>query len=143
MLSPSPMAREQKTSYRCLNLQSTKRRHTNCTPTGGAPAPSPCLAGITPLAQVQEATKALKKFQDLRQKGEQDDSDELLNRAKLKEGEIVAAQHAAAPPPPPPPETAAPSAAAPAPSGAAPAPSGSVASLEPAPAPAPATPPGQ
>lgn len=115
----------------------------NCTPTGGAPAPSPCLAGVTPLAQVQEATKALKKFQDLRPKGEQDDSDELLNRAKLKEGEIVAAQQAAAPPPPPPPETAAPSAAAPAPSGAAPAPSGSAAAPEPAPAPAPAPAPGQ
>ena len=47
------------------------------------------MSGLTPLAQVQEATKALKKFQDLRQKGEQDDSDELLNRAKLKEGEIT------------------------------------------------------
>ena len=88
----------------------------NCTPVGGGTAPSPCLSGLTPLAQVQEATKSLKKFQDLRQKGESDDSDELLNRAKLKEGEIVAAQQAAAPPPPPPPapaETSAPAAGAP------------------------------
>jgi tetratricopeptide (TPR) repeat protein len=75
----------------------------NCTPVGGAAAPSPCYQGVTPLAQVQEATKSLKKFQELRQKGESDDSDELLNRAKLKEGEIVAAQQAAAPPPPVPP----------------------------------------
>lgn len=74
----------------------------NCTPVGGAAAQSPCYSGLTPLAQVQEATKALKKFQELRQKGETDDSDELLNRAKLKEGEITAAQQAAAPPPPAP-----------------------------------------
>ena len=85
----------------------------NCTPVGGGTAPSPCLTGLTPLAQVQEATKSLKKFQELRQKGESDDSDELLNRAKLKEGEIVAAQQAAAPPPPPPPaETTTPTAGA-------------------------------
>ncbi len=75
----------------------------NCTPVGGGAPANPCFSGLTPLAQVQEATKELKKFQDLRQKGESDDSDELLNRAKLKEGEIVAAQQAAAPPPPPPP----------------------------------------
>jgi len=84
----------------------------NCTPIGGGAAVSPCFSGLTPLAQIQEATKALKKFQDLRQKGEPDDSDELLNRAKLKEGEIVAAQQAAAPVPPPPAETAAPDAGA-------------------------------
>lgn len=82
----------------------------NCTPVGGGAAPSPCFGGLSPLAQVQEATKSLKKFQELRQKGEADDSDELLNRAKLKEGEIVAAQQAAAPPPPPPAETGAPAA---------------------------------
>jgi tetratricopeptide (TPR) repeat protein len=117
----------------------------NCTPIGGGTAPSPCLTGMTPLAQVHEATKALKKFQDLRQKGEQDDSDELLNRAKLKEGEIQAAQQAAAPPPPPPPAaTAAPtaSAAAPAASGAAPAPQ-DAAPAPSASAPAPAPAPGQ
>ena len=92
----------------------------NCTPIGGGAAPSPCYSGLAPLAQVQEATKSLKKFQELRQKGEADDSDELLNRAKLKEGEIVAAQQAAAPPPPPPVESATPAAgsAAPAPSAA-------------------------
>jgi tetratricopeptide (TPR) repeat protein len=82
----------------------------NCTPVGGGAAQSPCYSGLTPLQQVQEATKSLKKFQDLRQKGESDDSDELLNRAKLKEGEIVAAQQAAAPPPPAPADTGAPAA---------------------------------
>jgi tetratricopeptide (TPR) repeat protein len=112
----------------------------NCTPVGGGTAPTPCLSGLTPLAQVQEATKALKKFQDLRPKGEQDDSDELLNRAKLKEGEIVLSQQAAAPPPPPPPAaTGAPAASTAAPAGtAAPAASGAEpAASAPAPAPAP------
>ncbi len=73
----------------------------NCAPVGGGTAPAPCFSGLTPLAQVQEATKSLKKFQELRQKGESDDSDELLNRAKLKEGEIVLTQQSATPPPPP------------------------------------------
>lgn len=74
----------------------------NCTPANGAPAQSPCFAGYTPLQQVQQAAKSLKRFQELRSKGEPDDSDELLNQARLKEGEIQAAQQAAAPPPPPP-----------------------------------------
>lgn len=64
----------------------------NCTPLWGGAAPPVCLRGFTPLAQVQEATKVLRKFQDLRATGVSDESDELLNRAKLKEGEIVAAQ---------------------------------------------------
>jgi hypothetical protein len=46
---------------------------------------------MTPKQQVAEAISELKKFQEVRNKGEQDDSDELLNRAKLKEGEINAA----------------------------------------------------
>ncbi|MEZ4296571.1 MAG: tetratricopeptide repeat protein [Polyangiaceae bacterium] len=109
----------------------------NCKPIGGGAAQSPCLSDLTPLAQVQEATKSLKKFQELRQKGESDDSDELLNRARLKESELVALQQAAAPPPPPPPvETASASAsgATPAPdaSGAAPAPDASGAAPAPA-----------
>ena len=121
----------------------------NCNPISGGTAPAPCLSGVTPLAQVQEATKSLKKFQELRKKGESDDSDELLNRAKLKEGEIVAAQQAAAPPPPPPPpppaETAAPGAPAatpapPAPPDASGAPPADPAAPPTTPAPAPENP---
>jgi tetratricopeptide (TPR) repeat protein len=80
---------------------------------------APSIPGMSAKQQVQEATRELKRFQEVRKKGEQDDSDELLNRAKLKEGEIdAAAQAAAAPPPPPPPPasgtpSAAPSAAPP------------------------------
>src|SRR5262249_49783251 len=43
--------------------------------------------------------KELKRYQELRKKGETDDSDELLNRAKLKEGELEAAAKAAQPVP--------------------------------------------
>jgi tetratricopeptide (TPR) repeat protein len=63
---------------------------------------SPSLQGMTPKQQVAEAIKSLKKFQELRRKGEPDDSEELLNRAKLKEGELnaaTAAEQPAAPPP--------------------------------------------
>jgi tetratricopeptide (TPR) repeat protein len=67
---------------------------------------APSIQGMTPLQQVDAATAALKKYQDLRPKGETDDSDELLNRAKLKRGEIEAAATAAkatpATPPPAP-----------------------------------------
>lgn len=63
---------------------------------------APSVPGMTPRQQVNEAMKELKKFQELRSKGEPDDSDELLNRAKLKEGELNAAAAAAAPVPPPP-----------------------------------------
>lgn len=69
---------------------------------------APSIPGMNAGQQVAEATKELKRFQDLRKKGEGDDSDELLNRAKLKEGELAAAKAAAEPPP-----------AAPAPSAAA------------------------
>ncbi|MFO0550409.1 MAG: tetratricopeptide repeat protein [Polyangiaceae bacterium] len=66
---------------------------------------APSVTGMTPLQQVDAASAELKKYQDLRKKDTVDDSDELLNRAKLKRGEIEAAQAAAAPPPPNPPPT--------------------------------------
>ncbi|HSN98299.1 MAG TPA: tetratricopeptide repeat protein [Candidatus Nanopelagicales bacterium] len=81
---------------------------------------APSIPGMTPKQQVTEAMAALKRFQELRKKGESDDSDELINRAKLKEGEIAAAAAAAAAPPPPPPPPSAPSAPAAAPDAGAP-----------------------
>ena len=74
---------------------------------------APSLPGMTPKTQVGEAIKELKKFQDVRSKSESDDSDELLNQAKLKEGEFTAAAAAAAPPPPTPPAAGADAGAAP------------------------------
>lgn len=58
---------------------------------------APSIPGMTAKQQVTEATKSLKRFQELRNKGETDDSEELLNRAKLKEGELNAASAAAQP----------------------------------------------
>lgn len=69
---------------------------------------APSVPKMTPMQQVDAATASLKKFQELRNKGESDDSDELLARAKLKRGELEAAQQAAAAPPPPPAAPAAP-----------------------------------
>ena len=60
---------------------------------------------MTPMQQVDAATASLKKYQELRPKGEADDSDELINRAKLKRGELEAAAAAAQPVAPPPPAT--------------------------------------
>lgn len=68
---------------------------------------APSIPGMTPMQQVDAASASLKKYQGLRKKGESDDSEELLQRAKLKRGELEAA---AAPPPPPPPPPAAPAA---------------------------------
>lgn len=79
---------------------------------------APSVPGMTPMQQVDAATASLKKFQELRKKGEADDSDELLQRAKLKRGELEAAQAAANPPPAPPPPAAPPASGAPAPGGA-------------------------
>jgi Tfp pilus assembly protein PilF len=59
---------------------------------------APSIPGMTPMQQVDSATAELKKYQSLRDKGISDDSDELLNRAKLKRGELEAAAAAAAPP---------------------------------------------
>lgn len=64
---------------------------------------APSMPNMTPMQQVDAATASLKKYQELRPKGLTDDSDELINRAKLKRGEIEAAQQAAQPAPPPPP----------------------------------------
>lgn len=52
---------------------------------------APSIPNMTPKQQVAEAISELKKFQEVRNKAESDDSDELLNRAKLKEAEINAA----------------------------------------------------
>lgn len=81
---------------------------------------APSIPGMTPMQQVDAASASLKKFQDLRKKGEPDDSDELLQRAKLKRGELEAASAAAAPPPPPPPPAGNPPAGAPPAGGAKP-----------------------
>lgn len=62
---------------------------------------APSLPGMTAKSQVGEAIKELKRFQEVRSKSESDDSDELLNQAKLKEGELTAAATAAAPQPVP------------------------------------------
>jgi tetratricopeptide (TPR) repeat protein len=59
---------------------------------------APSIPGLTPKQQVNQATAELKKFQELRDRSVTDDSDELLNRAKLKEGEIDAAIQAQNPP---------------------------------------------
>lgn len=63
---------------------------------------APSIPGMTPKQQVTEAIKSLTRFQELRNKGQRDDSEELLNRAKLKEGELNAAAAAAQPEAPPP-----------------------------------------
>lgn len=52
---------------------------------------APAVPGMTPKQQIDAATAELKKYQELRDKSVTDDSDELLNRAKLKEGELSAA----------------------------------------------------
>ncbi|XXX73717.1 tetratricopeptide repeat protein [Sorangium sp. So ce134] len=62
---------------------------------------APSVPGMTPKQQVAEAIKSLTRFQELRNKGQRDDSEELLNRAKLKEGELNAAAAAAQPAAPP------------------------------------------
>lgn len=62
---------------------------------------APSIPNMPPKDQIAAATKELKRFQELRSKGESDDSDELLNRAKLKEAELNAASAAAEPMPPP------------------------------------------
>jgi len=68
---------------------------------------APSIPGMTPKQQVTEAIKELKRFQELRRKDQSDDSEELLNRAKLKEGELNAAAAAAQPAQPAAPQPAA------------------------------------
>ncbi len=57
---------------------------------------------MTAKQQVAEAIRELTKFREVRARDEKDDSEEMLNTAKIKEGEIAAASAPAAPPPPPP-----------------------------------------
>jgi tetratricopeptide (TPR) repeat protein len=79
---------------------------------------APSIPGMTPAQQVSEAQNEIKKYQNLRKKGDdKDDSDELLNRAKLKEGDLQAAKAAANPQPAPAASGAAKAGAAPAKSG--------------------------
>jgi Tfp pilus assembly protein PilF len=60
---------------------------------------APSIPGLTAKQQVAEAIKELKRFQEIRRRGERDDSEELLQRAKLKEGELSAAAAADVPAP--------------------------------------------
>lgn len=67
---------------------------------------APSIPGMTPKQQVAAAIQSLTKFQELRNKGQRDDSEELLNRARLKQGELEAAEAAAQPVAPAPPAAA-------------------------------------
>ncbi len=60
---------------------------------------APNIPGMTPKQQVAEAMRELKRFQEVRRKSDRDDSEELLQRAKLKEGELTAAAAAEVPAP--------------------------------------------
>ncbi|HMY15220.1 MAG TPA: tetratricopeptide repeat protein [Polyangium sp.] len=60
---------------------------------------APSIPGMTPKEQVAEAIKELKRFQEVRRKSDRDDSDELIQRAKLKEGELAATAQAEQPAP--------------------------------------------
>jgi tetratricopeptide (TPR) repeat protein len=61
------------------------------------------IPGMTAKQQVGEAIRELTKFREIRARDEKDDSEELLNSAKLKESEINAASAPAPPPVAPPP----------------------------------------
>lgn len=61
---------------------------------------SPNVPGFTPVQQIDAAKASFTKYQELRPSGTSDDSDELLNRVKLKRGELEAAAAAAQPTPP-------------------------------------------
>jgi tetratricopeptide (TPR) repeat protein len=75
---------------------------------------APSIPGMTPQQQITAAQTSLKRFQELRKKGdEKDDSEELIQRAKLKEGELKAATAAAQPVAPVPATSAAAGAAKP------------------------------
>jgi tetratricopeptide (TPR) repeat protein len=63
---------------------------------------APSIPGMNAKTQIGEAIKAFTKFRELRSREEKDDSEELLNSAKIKEGEINAASAPVAPAPPPP-----------------------------------------
>jgi tetratricopeptide (TPR) repeat protein len=61
---------------------------------------APSMPGMSPLGQVDAAIEELNKYQELKPKGGgQDDTDELLQRAKLKKSEIEALAKASQPQP--------------------------------------------
>jgi Tfp pilus assembly protein PilF len=64
---------------------------------------STSVPGFTPMQQIDAAKASFTKYQELRPSGTSDDSDELLNRVKLKRGELEAAAAAAQPQPAAPP----------------------------------------
>jgi Tfp pilus assembly protein PilF len=64
---------------------------------------SSSVPGFTPMQQIDAAKASFTKYQELRPSGTSDDTDELLNRVKLKRGELEAAAAAAQPQPAPPP----------------------------------------
>ena len=82
---------------------------------------APSIPGMTAKQQVAEAIRELNKFREIRPRDEKDDSEELLNSAKIKEGELNAASAPVTPPPAPSPQGGAPDggAGAPAPAGGA------------------------
>ncbi len=69
---------------------------------------APSIPGMTAKQQIGEAIRELTKFREVRARDEKDDSEELLNSAKIKEGELAAASAPVAPPPLPPPPAAPP-----------------------------------
>ena len=62
---------------------------------------APSVPGMTSKQQIAEASRELTKFREVRPRDAKDDSEELLNAAKIKEGEIAAASAPAPSPPPP------------------------------------------
>ena len=63
---------------------------------------APSVPGMTAKQQIGEAIRELTKYREVRPRDVKDDSEELLNAAKIREGEIAAASAPATPPPPPP-----------------------------------------
>jgi tetratricopeptide (TPR) repeat protein len=59
------------------------------------------IPGMTAKQQVGEAIHEITKFREVRARDEKDDSEELLNSAKIKEGELNAASAPITPPTPP------------------------------------------
>ncbi len=59
---------------------------------------APSIPGMTAKQQIAEAIRELTKFREIRARDEKDDSEELLNSAKIKEGEIERRERARRPP---------------------------------------------
>jgi tetratricopeptide (TPR) repeat protein len=62
---------------------------------------APSVPGMTAKQQIAAAIAELNKYKEVKPRDVKDDSDELLQAAKVKEGEINAASAPAAPPPTP------------------------------------------